>query len=225
VERDDICLDGEKASLNVRVILPEEFKHKIEYGWRADNHWGMPVKEDPYIKVRPRQTGEETNFLMVLYPLSKDRGDKLPLITRISDTGHVGIKVDRKGCKDLILIRKKDIDTTNTVEEIATDGHITQVSIDRDGKVERYALHEGRTLTYCKMPLISVDRRVTAGLSCRGSRISGEVQLDEKAKVRIYSPCKPGRVLVNNVVTENRYNSQDRLVELNLEGGVQQLEI
>jgi hypothetical protein len=226
VNGDNICLDRKKASLSVKVILPEKFNHTIEYGWTADEHWGEPVREDPYIKLRPPHNNKETRFLMVLYPLNKERGDKLPQITKIYDEGCAGMKVERKGSKDLIVIGKKDIAGVHPTEGIITDGSITLVSEGSDSKVERCALHEGRSLTYGKTLLISVDKSGTVVVTYKEDNISIEVRLSEKCRVQIFCPIRPGRVMINNISTsEYEYDSDKRLVELNLDQCAQQVKI
>jgi len=163
----------------------------------------------------------EANFLAVILPEAKpvETGyNRLPVTTRIQESGWIGAKVERPGATDFGFFRAIPGKGADSISGFHSDADQFSVSYDGTGKLIKF-FFDGSVFATGNIVINSTNRIQCAGLpDISGTDI--EIVAEKNANLTISYSNRPSQVILNKVTVKDWvYDNHLHLLTLNVPKG------
>jgi hypothetical protein len=216
----DITVDGpritftqDEAAVDVTMLAPTAVTTKIEERSMQETGSQRPFPTATtfrWVKVRPTEPTERGLFLSVLAPRRSGEAPTLS-VTSIREANILGADIRTATTRDLALFALEAPEIRAGGVEAAGRSCFVRRTGERVAEV---ALYGGQWLSVDGRRLFETDGSGQVAIRFGDDAIEASLDLQNAARVRLFSPRRPVRVLVDGVERPFVYDADHRWVEI-----------
>ena len=233
----DLSIKQDNAEVLVRPLFPETFPagglpHDFPEKMRLEEKMGYVGHETdhqaPYWSISHFMDTDRTKFITAIILKNDQNKDHLPVIERLEGDNMEGVRITQKGKVTEVyfnMLADGQIKHRNSLNDFngwKTDAYILGLTFDEGAdrtkteNLKQVFVGHGSYLRHGGQPLLHALSKYTALVNGFDSKPS--VLFDGQPDVRfgLFSDRKLNTVMVNGNRKEGEYNSENKLIELNL---------
>jgi len=233
----DLSIKQDDAEVLVRPLYPETFPdaglpHDFPEKMRLDEKIGLedhnPDVKKPYWSISHFQDTERTKFVTAIILKNEKNKGHLPKIERFDGKDFLGVRITQNGQVTEVYLnlladqRIKHRNSLNVMNGWYTDAYLTALTFpegsDRSNptNLKQLFMGDGSYLRRDGKTLLHSLSKFSAVIDYNGDNRTFQFKGQPLAKLLLASDKKPGTVVLNGVKQKTNYNSEDKMIELNL---------
>jgi hypothetical protein len=216
VEKNRITITQDQAAVDVTMVAPERFAHEIDRKTLEEVQAPKPfegAEAITYIKLRPVEPLQQDFFLSVMVPRRSSASSGVT-VSGLREPNVLGALVVSGAAEDVSLfaLDAPEISAAG-VEATGRTCFVRRAG----GEVQKVVLHNGQRISADGALLFETSSSGNVVLTFGKGSIEAKTALYNNVMMRIHSPKRPAKVLVNGEERDFEYEADGRCVRLDYE--------
>ncbi len=231
----DLSVKQEDAEVLVRPLYPETFPngglpHDFPEKMRLDECWGWedhhPENKVPYWSVSHFEKTERTKFITAIILKTENNKAVLPQIERFDGKDYFGVRITQNDKTTEVyfnLLADGRIKHRNSIIEMngwETDAYLMALTflkgtdLSKSENIKQLFIGHGSYLRRNGKPVIQALSKFFTVVDF--DKMNIQFQGQGLVKLQLSASKNPGTVVLNNEILKTKFNSESRMIELNL---------
>lgn len=214
VEGKRITFVQDEAAVDIALVSPAAFESEVKEKALEEVGSDKPFEGADavrWVRVRPAERVQRGCFLSVLRPRPASASPEGARVIALEEPNVVGARVEQEGGSDVVMFALDQPEMKGAGVEAAGRSCFVRRA---GGRVRAAALHGGHRITADGALLFEADGSGQAVLRFGGQTVEGRFDLYDNHTVRIHSPRRPTKALVNGEESAFEYQPEDQCVKL-----------
>jgi hypothetical protein len=216
VEENRITITQDQAAVDVTMIAPDRFTQEIDQKTLEEVRAPQPfegAEAITYIKLRPVEPLQQDYFLSVMVPRRSSASSGVT-VSGLREPNVLGARVVSGATEDVSLFA---LDAPEISAAGVTATGRTCFVRRAGGEVQKVVLHNGQRISADGALLFETSSSGNVVLTFEKGSVEAKTSLYSNVMMRIHSPKRPAKVLVNGEERGFEYETDSQCVRLDYE--------